>query len=284
MSETAFSIDAYLDRIGLDRCSDPTLETLRTVVGRHCAAIPFENIDVLLGRTPKLDLESLQGKLVRDKRGGYCFEQNLLLRAGLQALGFTATGMIGRVVRSFPADAPRFALHMFVRVDLPDGPFLVDAGFGNLTPTAPIAMVPAIEQQTPHEPMRLLSVGSELVLQAKLGDTWENLYRLCSHAVVDADYVVANWFTATSPESIFVSNMIAARPGLGGARLTFLNGRVSHRHPDGTVEQQELEDDARIFHALVGTFGLEVSLEDTRSALAVLARSGRRGTTHPVFS
>jgi N-hydroxyarylamine O-acetyltransferase len=284
MSETAFDLDAYLDRIRLGRRPDPTLETLRMVVSGHCAVIPFENIDVLLGRAPKLDLGSLQAKMVRGKRGGYCFEQNLLLRAGLCALGFTATGMIARVVRGLPADAARGASHMVVRVDLPEGPFLVDVGFGSLTPTGPLAMRPTIEQETPHEPMRLLPVGSELVLQAKLDNIWENLWRLCSHAVADADYEVANWFTATNPGSVFVSNMIAARPGSGGARHTFLNGRVSLRLADGTVERRELVDDAGIADVLVGTFGLVVSPEDIRSALDVLARIGRREAVHPFFS
>jgi N-hydroxyarylamine O-acetyltransferase len=284
MSETAFGLDAYLDRIGLSRRPDPTLETLRVVIGAHCAAIAFENVDVLLGRPPKLDLESLQAKMVRGKRGGYCFEQNLLLRAGLRALGFTATGMIARVVRGFPADAPRVAGHMVVRVDLTEGPFLVDAGFGNLTPTGPLAMRSTIEQVTPHELMRLLPVGSEVVLQTKLGGTWENLWRLCSHAVVDADYDVANWFTATHPASPFVSNMIAARPGPSATRHTFLNGRVNLRLPDGTVERQELADDASVADVLVGMFGLALPAGDIRSALEVLARIGRRGAAHQFFS
>jgi N-hydroxyarylamine O-acetyltransferase len=285
MSETTtFGLDAYLDRIGLERPPKPTLEALSAIVGAHCAAIPFENIDVLLGRPPKLDLVSLQARMVHGKRGGYCFEQNLLLRAGLRALGFTATGMIARVVRGFPADAPRHASHMVVRVDLPDGPFLADTGFGNLTPTGPLAMQPAIEQQTTHELMRLLPVGSELVLQVKLGDNWENLWRLCLHATVDADYDVANWFTATHPASPFVNNMIAARPGPGGARHTFLNGRVNLRLPDGTVKRQELDDDATITDVLLGTFGLALPAEDIRSALDLLAHKGRRGAAHQFFS
>jgi N-hydroxyarylamine O-acetyltransferase len=283
MPESAFGLDAYLDRIGLGGTPDATLETLRTVVGAHSSAIPYENIDVLLGRPPKLDLESLQDKMVRRKRGGYCFEQNLLLRAGLRALGFTTTGMIARVVLGFPPDAPRVAGHMVVRVDLPEGVFLVDAGFGHLTPTAPLAMQPAIEQKTPHELMRLIPVGSELVLQCRLGDRWDNLWRLCSHVPVDADYDVANWFTATHPASPFVNNMIAALPGRDGTRHTFLNGRLTLRRPDGTVERQEL-DDGGIADALLGTFGLELLAEDIRSALEVLARHGRRGASHQFFS
>src|SRR5258708_21780398 len=103
--------------------------------------------------------------MVDGRRGGYCFVQSLWLRGGLRALGFTATGMMARVVRGFPADAPRNASHMVVRVELPEGPFLVDTGFGNLTPTGPLAMRPHIVQDTPHEPMRLLTARSDLVLQ-----------------------------------------------------------------------------------------------------------------------
>jgi N-hydroxyarylamine O-acetyltransferase len=284
MSETAFALGAYMERIGLSGRFDPSLETLRSVIGAHSATIPYENIDVLLGKPPKLDLESRQAKMVQNRRGGYCFEQNLLLRAGLRALGFTATGMIARVVLNAPADAPRVAAHMVVRVDLPEGPFLVDVGFGNLTPTTPVAMVPDIEQETPHGLVRLLPVGSELVLQARLGDGWANLWRMCSHVPLDADYETANWFTATYPNSLFLTNMIAARPGPDGIRHTFLNGRLSLRVPDGTVERKELEDDVSIVEALAGTFGLALPMEDIRAALNVLARLNRRGAAHSFFN
>jgi len=284
MPDQDFDLDAYLERIGLRSGYDPTLETLRAVISAHCTAIPFENIDVLLGRPPQLDLASLQKKLVHEKRGGYCFEQNLLLRAALRALGFSASGLIARVVRGGPADAPRVACHMVVRVELPEGSFLVDAGFGNLTPTAPLAMRPTFEQETPHELMRLQPVGSELVLQAKIGDDWESQWRLCSHVPVDPDYEVANWFTATHPQSVFVNNMIVARPGPRGERHTFLNGRVTLYRADGTAERHQLADDASIADALRVRFGLALRAEDLRSALEVLARNGRRGAEHPAFA
>jgi len=145
-------------------------------------------------------------------------------------------------------------------------------------------MRPDIVQDTPHEPMRFLPVGSELVLQVKLGDSWDNLWRLCSQATVDADYDVANWFTATHPASVFVSNMIVARPGPDGARHTFLNGRVNFRLPDGTVKRQDLNDDASVADVLVTTFGLALPIEDIRTGLNVLARNGRRGAEHQAFS
>ena len=142
----------WLRRIGYAGPCAPTLATLSALIAAHAATIPYENIDVLMGRPPKLDLASLQRKMIAGGRGGYCFEQNMLLRAGLLALGFTVTSLIARVIRARAPDAPVYALHMVLRVDLPEGPFLADVGYGALTPTAPLAVRPNLEQTTPTRP------------------------------------------------------------------------------------------------------------------------------------
>src|SRR6476661_1145513 len=107
MGADAFDLDGWLSRIGLQRPLTPTLETLRAVVAAHATTVPFENIDVLLGRVPRLDLASLQRKIVASGRGGYCFELNTLLRAGLMELGFNVTGLIARVIRGLDSNAER---------------------------------------------------------------------------------------------------------------------------------------------------------------------------------
>jgi N-hydroxyarylamine O-acetyltransferase len=284
MSGEAFDVDAWLRRIGHGGSRAPTLETLRTVIAAHTATIPFENIDVLLGRPPKLDLGSLQQKMITDGRGGYCFEQNTLLLAGLRALGFHATGLIARVIRGMDADASGPATHMLLRVDLPEGPFLADVGFGNQTPTAPLAMRPMQEQTTPHELLRLWPVGEELTLQAKLGDDWQSIYRLSPHPRLGVDYEVANWFTATHPASPFVSNLIVARPGQDGARNTLFNGQMTVRRPGTPAERVRLEGQSDFEAALKGTFGLTLSGVDLAAALEALDRKGTRGAMHPFFA
>lgn len=284
MSDTTFDLDAWLRRIGYAGPRAPTLPTLRAVIAAHSATIPFENVDVLLGRPPKLDLNSLQRKMVAGGRGGYCFEQNLLLRAGLRTLGFTVTGLIARVIISMEADAPRPATHIVLRVDLPEGPFLADVGFGHLTPTAPLALQPDLEQETLHERMRLVPVGEELTLQAKRGDAWENMWRVSLRPALDVDYEVGNWFTATHPNSPFPGNFIVARAGPGGVRNTFLNGRLSVRRPDGEVERRMLDDDAEFAAVLAETFGLALPADDLAAALTALDRKGARGATHRFFS
>src|SRR5579883_3154688 len=95
-------LDAYFRRIGYAGSPRPDLATLSELQRRHVAAIPFEGFDALLGKTPSLELDDLQAKLVGSRRGGYCFEQNTLFRAALEAIGFTVVGLGARVVANSP--------------------------------------------------------------------------------------------------------------------------------------------------------------------------------------
>ncbi len=289
MSDDNFDLESWLSRILYQGPRTHSLDTLRGILFAQATTVPFENLDVLLGRPPKLDLASLQQKIVVNGRGGYCFEHNSLLRAGLQALGFQVTGLIARVVRGMDPGAPAPAGHMALRVDLPEGAFLADTGFGNLTPTAPLALRPDIEQTTPHETMRLRAMGEELLLEAKTGrpgeiQDWEHLYRLSPHPRLDMDYEVANWFTATHPKSPFVDNLIAARAAPDGSRHSFFNGRLSVRRPPDHVERRMLENDAEYAATLTGTFGLSLPSADFSALLDTLDRKITRGATNAFFA
>jgi N-hydroxyarylamine O-acetyltransferase len=284
MSDEAFDQDAWLTRIGYDGSRAPTLETLQAVTGAHSAAIAYESIDVLLDRPPKLDLASLQAKMVAGGRGGYCFEQNMLFRGGLRSLGYKVTSLQARVVRGLEIDAPRPMLHMVLRVDLPEGPVLADVGFGNLAPTAALKLTPLVEQDTPHEIMRFITMGDELTLPSKLGDRWEHIYRVVSLPRVDAEYEMANWFTGSHPQSPYLNNMIAARPGPNKTRLTLFNARFNVRHASGQVERRTLQDEAEYRSVLANEFGLKLSDGDLRTALAHVEQRGTRGPPHPFFA
>lgn len=280
----AFDLDAWSRRIGYAGPRDPNLQTLRGVVAAHADAIAYESIDVLLDRQPKLDIESLQHKMIAGKRGGYCFEQNMLFRGALRALGFNVTSLQARVVRGLAVDAPRPALHMVLRVDLPEGAYLADVGFGNLAPTAPLALVTDIEQETPHEPMRFVTMGDELLLQSKLGERWEHIYRVVSLPRMDAEYEICNWFTASHPESPYRSNLIAARPGRDRTRLTLFNDRLTVRKPDGTAERRSLATTASFRDALEDCFGVILSDAELTQALETVACKGSKDGPHPFFA
>src|SRR3984957_17684889 len=126
-----FRLDNYLARIGFSGTIQPNLVTLAAIHAAHVNAIPFEGLDPLLRRPVMLDLASVQEKLVDSRRGGYCFEQNVLLKAALDAIGFDVTGLTGRVRWMSPPDSPLGPReHITLKVDLPEGAYLVDVGFG----------------------------------------------------------------------------------------------------------------------------------------------------------
>jgi N-hydroxyarylamine O-acetyltransferase len=284
MSGDQFDKNAWLDRIGYKGSCAPALATLRGLVDAHSAAISYESIDVLLDRAPKLDLGSLQRKMIANQRGGYCFEQNMLFRGGLRALGFEVTSLQARVVRGLAIDAPRPMLHMVLQVNLPEGPYLADVGFGNLAPTAPLKLAADIEQDTPHEVMRFIRMGDELTLQSKLGDRWEHIYRVVLLPRVDAEYEICNWFTASHPESPYRANLIATRPGPNRTRITLFNARLNVRHANGEVERRGLESVSDYRDVLAGTFGLALSDAELATALDTVTKRGAQGAPHPFFA
>ena len=284
MSEYRFDQDAWLSRIGYRGSRTPTLETLRGLVEAHSAAISYESIDVLLDRPPKLDLASLQQKMIGNLRGGYCFEQNMLFRGGLLSLGFDITSLQARVVRGLAIDAPRPMLHMVLQVNLPEGPYLADVGFGNVAPTAPLRLSADVEQDTPHEVMRFIRMGDELTLQSRVGDRWEHIYRVVLLPRLDAEYEMCNWFTASHPNSLHRNNLIAARPGPNRTRITLFNARLNIRHATGEVERRTLADESEYRDVLTDTFGLKLSADELATALDTVARKGTQGAPHPFFA
>jgi N-hydroxyarylamine O-acetyltransferase len=284
VASATFNQEAWLCRIGYDGPREPTLAALRGIVAAHATTISYETIDPLLGHPPKLDIAALQQKMIADGRGGYCFEQNMLLRAGLQSLNFDVTSLQARVVRNLAIDAERPAFHMVLRVDVPEGFFLADVGLGNLAPTTPLELRPLVTQTTPHETMRFVPIGEELVLQARLGDSWDHIYRVVPLPRGDAEYEIANWFAATHPASAFANNLIIARPGPGRTRLTLFNDRLTVRHPTGEAERRFLQSVGEYRAALADVFGLVLSEVEVAAILHAIDRKGLRGASHPFFA
>jgi N-hydroxyarylamine O-acetyltransferase len=265
---------AYLKRIGVAGGS-PSLTLLRAVVARHAGTIPFENLDIVLGRPIRLDIASIQAKLVDANRGGYCFEQNTLLRAALEQSGFTVSSLMARVVRAAPAGAVTPRTHMLLRVDLPEGAYLADVGFGMLTPTAPLALAQTEPQSTEHEDYRLRPGGGETLLQARLGTEWEDIYRFSDMTSHPIDHEVANWFTSTKPGGLFTANVIAARPG-ANCRKTMFNAAVTIRDANNRMEGWAPETTAALRDTLHDHFGIELDATELATVHAAMRRFAER--------
>lgn len=269
----AIDLDAYARRIRYEGDRSPTLGTLRELVARHTAAIPFENLDPWLKRPVPIDLPALERKLVREGRGGYCFEQNRLFRGVLEALGFAVTTLAARVRWNAPEGLVTPKTHILLRVEVEGEPHLVDVGFGGQTPTGPLRLVADTEQATPHEPYRLLRDGDGFLLQSRVRDEWRSLYAFELRPHQDVDDRLANWYVSTHPDSLFVNLLVAARVAPG--RRYALRGReLAVHHLDGETEHRVLASPADLRAALEATFGLRLP-EDPglEAALASLAAS-----------
>jgi len=251
----AVDLDAYFRRIGYEGDRSPSLETLRALHVRHPEAIPFENLDPLLRRPVLLDPASLERKLVREGRGGYCFEQNLLFGEVLKALGFTVSGLAARVLWSAPEGAITPRTHMLLLVEIDGAPYVADVGFGGQVLTGPLRFNPDVEQATPHEPFRLAGENGRFVMQSKIRDAWVPLYRFDLQEQNRIDYEVANWYVSTHPASIFVNGLLAART-TPDRRYALRNNQMAVHHLHGGTDKRSLATAAEIREALQNEFRL----------------------------
>ena len=211
-------LDAYLARIGLpSRGEKPGLAEVHTA---HVTAIPFENLDPRRGVPVSLKLTDLEDKLVRRRRGGYCFEQNLLLKAGIEALGTQVDIMLGRVRVGRPPGVPRPRTHLVLRVRANERDWHADVGFGRGTLLEPIPFGPGGPYQQAGWHFRVVEDDPELVLQTVQGGEWVDLYGFVPEPVPFIDVETSNWFTCTHPRSPFVTGLIVSNQRPDGTRLT----------------------------------------------------------------
>ena len=274
MIDPPIDLDSYRRRIGFDGPDTPTLATLARLVERHAAAIPFENIDVLAGRVPRLDVASLEEKFVRRRRGGYCFEQNGFFLAMLRQTGFVVAGLEARVRTGVPADVVTGRTHMAIRVTLEGRHYLADVGFGAFSPTGPLELVDLDVQRDSFEAYRLLSVDDDRLLQCQTHEGWIDCYRIGPSFPHPVDYEMGNWFVATHPKAFLRQNLLVARSTPRG-RLTLFNDTLTLRRPaPGLSEECTLHARAEFATVLADEFGLSIDDADLDAVLAAVDRRG----------
>jgi len=256
MSAAPLDLDAYFARVGYTGSREPSLATLNALMAAHTRAIPFENLDVLLGRPIALEAPALVQKLVHDRRGGYCFEQNGLFLLVLEALGFRAAPLSARPrVQRLRDDTPP-RTHLFLRVEIDGESWLADVGVGGLSLTSAIRLATDVEQETPHEPRRLVREGARLFHQVRLGAEWADVCEFTLEEMPLIDRQLANWFTSTHPQSNFRSRLFVARAERGGVRLGLLNDELTVRQADGRAETRRLASPEELLAVLAERFGL----------------------------
>lgn len=248
-------IDAYFERIGFAGSIAPSLETLSQLCALHAAAIPYETIDPLIGAPVRLDLANLQQKLLFDRRGGYCFEHNLLLKAVLETLDFEVKVHASRVLWGLAEDEAPPLRHIVLTVQAAGVSYLVDAGFGGQTPTAPLRLRSGLEQETPLDSFRLAEADGTWQLQIRIGEDWPALY----------DFTLAecglqqiqDMNEAAASSRFFVDNLLAAR-GEKTRRLALFNRRLNIRAVGEDGVERIAGSAAELREWLTGSFGLQL--------------------------
>jgi N-hydroxyarylamine O-acetyltransferase len=245
-------LEAYLRRIDYAGNLAPLRSTLEALHLAHVTHIPFENLDILLGRPILLDLASLQAKLVVGRRGGYCFEQNLLFSSVLQALGFTVTQLAARV--RLGSDELRPRTHMTLRVDVDGAGWLADVGFGAAGPLLPVPFDPGEESRQHGWTYRVVDEAGQRLLQSSRGASWENLYTFTQEPQHQVDYELASHYTSTHPGSPFTQTLTAQQIGPDVRRI--LRHREYSEDRGSETTRRTLADDDEVLDVLAGTFGL----------------------------
>jgi N-hydroxyarylamine O-acetyltransferase len=245
-------LDAYLTRIEYSGDRQVTAKTLSALHRAHATHIPFENLDILLGKPIKLDLSSLQEKIVRDRRGGYCFEQNALFAAALEEIGFVVTRLAARV--RFGTDQIRPRTHMVLKVEADGQSWLADVGFGGWGLLESIRLVDAEQSRQGAWSFRLRRESNQWVLSCPQCPVGADQYSFTLEPQYPVDYEPPNHFCSTHPQSSFVQTLTVQLPTenlrqiLRGSDLTTIES--------GGLRTEKVEGDAALLRILRERFNL----------------------------
>ncbi|HLT80847.1 MAG TPA: arylamine N-acetyltransferase [Cyclobacteriaceae bacterium] len=249
--------EAYFSRIHYSGDRTPNLTTLEHIHSLHPKHIPFENLNPLLRLPVALDPASLSDKMLFQRRGGYCFEHNLLLKAVLESIGFTVRGLAARVLWNRPVDAITARSHMLLLIDIGSDRYIADVGFGGMTLTTPLLLTKDTPQETTHESFRLVDHDGDYRLEVQVRGEWKALYRFDLTEQHRIDYEVSSWYLSNNPESHFVSGLIAARVD-DGIRHTLRNTEYSVHHLNGQTEKRTIGQVNDLEQLLDKVFAIEI--------------------------
>jgi N-hydroxyarylamine O-acetyltransferase len=259
-------LDAYLRRVHYAGGLEPTEDTLRALHRAHVAAIQFENLDIMLGRGIRVELEHIQAKLVDHGRGGYCYEHGLLFAAVLQRIGYRVERLLART--GDPAEHPRPRSHLVLWVWIDGQRWLADVGFGSglLEPLPLAAAGPHRQGEWTYD----LAWGPDGIwrLRELQGADWATLMSIAEERTYWVDVEGANYNTSTQPKSPFVQRPVVVRKDDSSVR-SLLGRRFTVARPDRSVEERQLTD-TEFAKALLDEFGLPLSTVEVAALTATL--------------
>jgi N-hydroxyarylamine O-acetyltransferase len=257
MTDKKFNLDAYLERVNYSGSTDPTEETLNDIHVCHALNVPFENLDVFYGKPPLLDEVSLYNKIVKNRRGGYCFEMNGIFSIVLQNLGFKVANLLARVTIDGINYTPK--THQVILVEAENKKWLADVGFGNDGIIAPLLLVEDADQKQFSHVYRIVKESrfDGYLLQKKRGDTYNSLYAFTMDECYPEDFVMSNHYTATFPESFFKIMRMCTMPTKEG-RITLTDTHFK-KVKDEEVTENEIKSEEEFNRYLKQYFRLNLN-------------------------
>lgn len=273
----------YLDRIGYQSKAgemlQPSIETLRTLHEAHVSNIPFENIDVFIGKTIKLDEESIYSKLVEQKRGGYCYETNELFALALEYIGFKVHRLVSRVL--FPETRSRGHKILLIEIKHSDGVsyWLADLGFGANSLRYPV-LLPRNEVLLDKQQNDVFQIIKEkdkfdnifYTLQLKIKDKMTNLYSFNLQETLSIDFELLNFALSKKDDSPFIKQRICAKLVPNG-RLLLVDNILKLR-TDAGVKEEVLDYD-QYLSVLEKTFAIKLDCQEEQGLKMKLAQPAR---------
>jgi len=246
-------VSSYLARIGYTGPAEPTAETLRTLHRLHMMSVPFENLDISLGRKIEIDEDAILKKVIERRRGGFCYELNGAFAALLRAMGFQVTLLSARVARADGSESPEFD-HLTLRVDL-EQPWLADVGFGESF-LEPLRLSADKEQLDPAGVFRLIREGDRWHVQKSESDGWKAQYSFSLQPHLLEDFAGMCRYHQTSPESSFTQKRICSRATPNG-RITLSEMKLIITNK-GEREERALASQAEWMTTLEEQFGIRL--------------------------
>lgn len=249
-------LDAYFERIKYTGSREPTDETLKQIQWLHLLAIPFEVLDCHIpGKSIDLTPEVVERKLVKEGRGGYCYEHNTLLLYVLKALGYDVTPILARSRWGKPLDITAGPTHLVLKVNIEGTLWLFDVGWSNLGSAIPLLIETEEEQPTPLETRRILKSDDFYIHQMLSLGKWHDMFVFTLNRSYPVDWEIGSYFVSTHPTSFAVAAIVVSMPTETCRHL--LNNKVlTTRYPDGTSESREITTEEEYVQVLRSVFKL----------------------------
>jgi len=249
------NIQLYLSTVSLTR-PEVSIRFIKELQQAHLGVFPFSNLGVLLQEDLSLKSQVLFDRVVTNKRGGYCFEQNKIVFEVLKYFEFQCDIALGRVLHNRDVDVPR--THRITKVIIAEKTYIVDVGFGPLCPREPLLLDTEEPQDQGDAVYRIIQPDlGRYLLQKYEDDGWFTLYSFDNGIYSEADCLCGHHYSSTHPDATFVNNLIVSRKSYDDVR--FLRNDELYRIRRGTAEITEVSSEDSLGVILMQEFGLDLA-------------------------